>query len=833
MTTPHRLPNLRRCSGRVWPFLLVALAASSCQSHGGAKRDAGPADGHPARPETSTPADLAEAAAPTDGPASKDGASDLVVPARSDGGAGTIDSEILVADASTRETAADASVAMADAPDSARERPSQQGEVPPWLTDAADGPAEDARVYPAVDLGPAPDGNPDPRWRVVASSVTHSCAVRRDHTLWCWGDNTMGQLGDGTTETQTSPTQVAGENWASVAVGELYTCGLDTSGGVRCWGDNQKHELGSASGCQSVFTGGNTTCVLRAGGSLACWGDNEYGQVGVGSSTAVASAATIPGTWSTVAIGARHVCAIQADSTLWCWGWNGSGQLGLGVGAGQQKNAPVQVEGTGWTSVGCGPVSTCAIKNDGTLWCWGQNSSGQLGDGTSGARSAPGQVPGSGWQSVVMGGTWFADGHACAIKSDGTLWCWGYNRYGQLGIGSTAKQTTPAQVTGRWTHVAAGKIATCGIDLDGGLLCWGGNGIGTLGIGFAATRLTPTQIPGEGWISVAASGIGDSSERHVCGTRTDGSLWCWGENTWGQLGDGTTQTSTVPVAIGGNDWAQVAVSQDFNCAVKTDATLWCWGKNDRRQIAYTADSRFTVPTQVPGTSWASASVGSSHACARQTDNTLWCWGDYNRVTQVSGSDWASVSAGSGYTCATKTDGTLWCWGLANSDGQLGLGTKTAVESPTRVAGTSYLQVAAGKMGTGALRSDGSIWSWGHYTYDTKGLMLNSSSSPVQGTGTDWIRISVGGSNSCGIRADSSLWCWGSQESGAVGDGVDHNNIFGLPSQVAGTDWTSVSVGDRYVCALRGDRTLWCWGANGNGMLGESYAWRNVPTPVKE
>ena len=839
MSRPNTPHEANRKNAMVLAIAIAFTVSVSCNGSQHAPNDTGIADGprdSPVSEASPTSGDVPDFSVASDGP---DAQATSWADGKSEFGDVGLGADVL----------GDVVRGLGDGPDAPGDASSTGAEVhfetPPYTkqdaadaADAADATTVDAMVMP--DAGAWPDSNPTPRWLKIASSDRHSCAVRDDRTLWCWGDNRMGAVDNSLAEELDSPTQIttAAPGWQTVAVGSDYTCAVDTDGAIWCWGQfstssppTTKPGKTAKAGYTDVQVGGKTVCALR-GAELSCWGNNESGQVGNSITDKWVSENSIPGTWAAVAVGTAHVCAIRTDGTLWCWGSNSAWQLGTSAGSGQ--NSPTQVGDALWSHVACGPSSTCAVRSDGTLWCWGNDSSGQLGDGNKVGRSLPVQAPGDAWQSVTMAGPSSDSIHTCAIRTDGTMWCWGRNSSGELGDGTTVDRLSPVQVSDRWSQASAGSPMTCAIALDGNLSCWGNNYYGKLGLGFGANRLAPTRMAGEGWAAVATVSSTNSGLRHICATRTDGTLWCWGT---GPLGDGTTQSSPVPIQLGGADWAGVAVGQGFSCAIKHDASLWCWGTNNMGQVSAAAPATGTrntalTPTQLPGSSWTNVSTGFDHACGIKADTTLWCWGSITStgaMAQVTGSSWDKVSAGGNYTCATKTDQSLWCWGSATQ--AIGLGNKTA-DAPTQLEGT-WTSVSASLGSTGALKSDGSIWSWGADAYNAKGLVLNGSATPIQGVGTDWSSIGVGGKHRCGIRTGSTLWCWGQEQGGAIGNGLDVNDFAGLPVQVDGTDWASVSAGDWVTCGIRADHSLWCWGYNGNGMLGEEYAWKTVPTRVQE
>ena len=342
------------------------------------------------------------------------------------------------------------------------------------------------------------------------------------------------------------------------------------------------------------------------------WGSNSTGQLGDGTTTGrktpVQAGTGTP--WVSATAGEGYTLAVRTDGTLWAWGDNSSGQLGDGTTT--NRPAPVQVgSATNWDSVSAGLLHTVAVKTDGTLWAWGLNSSGQLGDGTTTSRSAPVQVgTGTAWASVAAGGT-----HTVALKTDGTLWTWGDNLRGELGDGTTTNRSTPAQVgTAHWASVAAGQHHTVAIKADHALWAWGWNSLGQVGDGTTINRPSPVQVGTDtDWSSLAVGG----TKMHSLAIKTNGTLWAWGFNRDGQVGNGTTTNQTSPVKVGTDtDWASAATGQWHSLAVKTDGTLWAWGNNDSGQLGDgTTTGRLTPVPVAPGFTWVTPVGGYTHSVA--------------------------------------------------------------------------------------------------------------------------------------------------------------------------------------------------------------------------
>jgi len=349
-------------------------------------------------------------------------------------------------------------------------------------------------------------------------------------------------------------------------------------------------------------------------GSLWMWGYNYSGQLGDNTTTQRNSPVqTVSGgtTWRQISVGSRQVGAIKTDGTLWMWGDNNYGQLGDNTRT--RKSSPVQTVsgGTNWYQVSAGYASA-SIKTDGTLWIWGQNNYGQLGTNNTTPYSSPVQTVAGGfnWKQVSSGGYCTA-----AIKTDGTLWLWGRNTKGQLGDnsgGSGAKKSSPVQTVAGgfdWKQVSICNYSTGAVKTDGTLWMWGYNSYGQLGDNTIVNKSSPIQTVagGTNWKQVAAS------DQHSAAIKTDGTLWLWGRNNYGQLGDNTRTDKSSPIqtVAGGANWKQISVSFGTSGTIKTDGTLWTWGKNTQGQLGTNNTTSYSSPVQTVagGTNWKQVSCG--------------------------------------------------------------------------------------------------------------------------------------------------------------------------------------------------------------------------------
>ena len=626
------------------------------------------------------------------------------------------------------------------------------------------------------------------------SSVTegsHTMAIKTDGTLWAWGTNTSGQLGDGTTVNKSSPVQIGTlTNWRSVETGRTTTAAIKTDGTLWTWGSQTNGTTGLATPNDNItfspIFGSSTfkevsvgyvsyTMAINSDGSLWGWGNNGSYYLGDGTITnriePTKNTAYTATDWKQLSSNS-HTMGIKTDGTLWGWGVGTTGRIGNDSTSGDISPQQIGPD-TDWKDVAAGSINTVAIKTGGTLWTWGGNSSGQLGLllATSTQRSSPVQVGTlTNWSTCAAnGGT--INSFCAAIKTDGTLWGWGFNGSGQLGIGVNGNRSSPVQVgtLGTWKNVAVGDTHTMAIKTDGTLWGWGFNPVGQIGEG-SISRSSPVQVGTLAtWSSVSAG------SSHTIAIKTDGTAWVWGLNNFGQLGIGDTTNRSSPVQIGSlTNWVSGSSVSTVSALLNTDGIVYTAGNNGN--VTTNALGRYTQstfnrssPAQVGAlTNWSSISLKDNHCLAITTGGSLYSWGQ-NSDGQLGSfgsngrsspvqvgtlTNWSTVRAGYYHNVATKTDGTLWTWGSNSLGGELGLGDKISRSSPVQV-GTlaTWSKVDAGEYYTMAIKTDGTLWSWGYNDQGSLGDNTTfSKSSPIQiGASTRWHSVSIRAARSILIK----------------------------------------------------------------------------------
>lgn len=521
----------------------------------------------------------------------------------------------------------------------------------------------------------------------IDTGWNYSLALKSDGTVWAWGENSYGALGNGGTTRSAVPTQVAGLT-ASTLLAPSNLAATSVSGAVALtWsavtGAKSYNLYRSTTRVGPGTLLGNTASINYSDTS-AVSGTTYYYYVtavagtleSIPSSKVVAQAGTSTGggtavsTLKSVGGGYYHSAALGNDGSIWTWGSNNFGELGKGTTS--DSSTPVKLTSiSGVNAVTGGNDHMVALKSDGTVWAWGYNYHGELGNGTktgNTANSTPGQVltaastPLTGI-TAVRGGFW----HNLALKSDGTVWAWGNNDYGQLGNGSVTPSyggvAYAAQVTGlsNVVSIAAGHWHSVAVKSDGSVWTWGlnytswdANRNGQLGDGTTTNRLTPVRVLGVGGVGYLSGVVkAAAGSSFTLALKSDGTVYGWGTNLEGELGNGNKTTSLTPVQAGVSNITDLAAGYWLSLALKSDGTVWAWGQNDMGQLGNGTTQALT------GVSTPAAVSGLSSVTA--------------------------IHAGANFGLAQKSDGTVWAWG-ENASGQLGNGSTSNSSTPVRSQG---------------------------------------------------------------------------------------------------------------------------------------------------
>lgn len=493
----------------------------------------------------------------------------------------------------------------------------------------------------------------------ISAGDHHTCALTASGGIRCWGYNGDGRLGDGTTTNQTSPIDVSGltSGVVSIAAGGVHACALLNNDVVKCWGRNAFGQLGNNSilsrskpvtvvGLKSGVTvlagGGDHTCAIVSRGVM-CWGSNVAGQLGDGLPNfhkvprdvkdLNSGVRMVTGAIAIFEYGAAHTCALTDSGGVKCWGRNTFGQLGNDTGTDSATPVDVANLSSGATDVVTGYGHSCALISGGKVMCWGYNGFGQLGDGTKTNRRTPVEVVALSDVRSLSAGFNFT----CAVTNSGAVKCWGNNGQGQLGDGTTTERTIPADVSSLSNGVdtvSAGGRHVCALTNTGGVKCWGNNSRGQLGNNSTAiTSSVPVDVYG---LSSGVDKLGLGSY-HSCAVINDGGVKCWGYNTYGQLGNDTTNDSTIPVSVKDLSASMIAIAAGatHTCGLTNSGGVKCWGANEYGQLGDDTAIKHATPVNVKDLSSGALAVGAGmyHSCAVAGTGGVKCWG-YNGFGQL-------------------------------------------------------------------------------------------------------------------------------------------------------------------------------------------------------
>ena len=765
---------------------------------------------------------------------------------------------------------------------------------------------------------------------------SHSCYISSNNFNYCQGDNAQGQLGDNSVTTRVTPSKIKyfEQPLKSISTGALHTCGIDYDGSLYCWGQNSNGQVGigtttakytdrqevtvEANGLEhnralQVSANGGHTCALFDDLELYCWGYNNYGQLGIDSVTQQTrpQIVNMPDNQRVTDIsnGQAHTCAIVNNGSVYCWGFNGYGQLGDNTTTNSHVPVYTQLpQGRTALAISSGSHYSCAILDNNSIYCWGYNNNGQLGVGSTISSSLPvfSDMPTGSVPVQLSLGTDFT----CAVLINGSAYCWGYNAQNQ--VEGPVDNVQPTYVTYpiylnlktnyKIVSLSSGSTHACAIIENGEITCWGSTSGGRNII--LNERSNPGQLQYViseesskraypiGWgissysISNLPSGISynesileissDASQSGIFNWNVitldgfnQGSISYQGMNIDRKQGAKPAWTNSISYVDSDSELPMVAVDANYQhaCGIKQGGEIFCWGYNTDGQLGDGTLTRRLRPTAVRFDGETpivkQVSTGFSNTCIVTENNRVMCWGDgsQGQIGICSHSNdaslfdeirpqevllpWSSnatmVTTAKQFACALMDDGSVKCWGR-NNYGQLGSGSTSPSYSglPLEVKlpiGRFALSIDSFEDHSCAVLDDGNMYCWGYKKYGNMGTgdlptstaAHTSTPVPVHLPGGKRVSLmAVGDAHSCAVMTDDTLWCWGRNYYGEIGDGAISSNSQArtIPSQVDVQHYSPIvalSAGYGSTCSLHDDGALNCWGRNNYGQVGDGLS----------
>lgn len=623
--------------------------------------------------------------------------------------------------------------------------------------------------------------------------------------LYCWGQNTVGQVGDGSTINRAGPTPVlATASWRSIAVGR----GQQTSGAA---------------------------CAVTTSDALYCWGGGLPG--GEATPAIVSGAPPV----RAVAVGSIAACLLSVDKRVLCWGSNVSGQLGNGTTT--VASTPTQIQsGERFRSVSMGTSTACAISLAGRLFCWGSNSAGILGEGSSTGRPLPAPiVPTKRWSRVIVQG-----GHACAEELGSNWYCWGGDDFSRVSgepvsLGRVLEPRLLAHVAPTDVMVL-GSSASCGLSANGQATCWGDNRFAALGDLERTQQLIPSALqPPYRFAELSLS------QRTGCGITTSAEVVCWGQNLDGAVGVPDETFAGQPVrVIGAPPFVQITAGGQISCGLTNSGEAWCWGLGS------------PVEPVPGGHQFTSIDAGDAGVCGLDASGIAWCWGnpallglggDPTSVPRAvaGGPAFTAIAVGGVWACGLDDTARPWCWGSGRGTPShdqsipfaVGSSEPVSVMRPTGPYGgmcgvTMAQAVSCWFPGSGILGIRAQLLEpyFGPGVTDviTGCVVLSNGSTKCQnGENLPAGTFTAALDGPCGVGQDGVARCYGYNQHGSLGIGIP-DELYPTPLPILGpVAMLSVSIGGAHGCGLDATGQAWCWGTDDELALGNG-ARLTFPTP---
>ncbi|HQN73633.1 MAG TPA: hypothetical protein PLB16_09485 [bacterium] len=644
----------------------------------------------------------------------------------------------------------------------------------------------------------------------IFTAHSHICALDEDGKAYCWGNNSYKKLG----VEKKNQIVVAVDTtirFLTLALGNSHSCGLDLDGVAYCWGGTNYGSLGigiveenqgiftptkvdTDKKFQSLAAGAAHTCGLTNDGKVYCWGENNSGQLGNNTTENSFSPSKVDAeiVFKTITASEVNTCGLNDAGEAYCWGSNYCGQLGIGVpGSNSDALVPVKVStDVKFVSLDAGSCHICGIDENDSAYCWGHNYIGEAGSNEGGTISkilTPHEMKTDlKFKSLSAGRN-----HSCGLDSAGKAYCWGNNSDGQAGNGHMTFYKDPVEVKTdyKFTHLALSSLSSFAVNETGEIFVWGLDnsfGAGEMGEWLFSLKLYPAEFEtGLQMNNIVSNG------NHVCGLNGENKSYCWGFNSYGQLGSGNTDDNFTPNEINTDVvFKSFAVGKSHSCGIDPAGKAYCWGSNSKGQLGNTITEDSLTPEAVnTSLSFEMLTAGQLHTCGLDVDGDIYCWGENSKGQLGDGSNTKSntpvkvisnkvfefVASNRDHNCALTTLGDIYCWGF-NSFGQLGNGTLDNSSVPVKVdSDLEFVSLTTGGYVNYAMDESGFFYCWGQCNGNGDDInFITEESEDINltpekfGADIDLVDIFAGQYHACGLDSDGKVYCWGDGEFGQLG-----------------------------------------------------------------
>ena len=693
----------------------------------------------------------------------------------------------------------------------------------------------------------------------LAAGPGHSIGLDYFGRIWSWGNNQGGQLGNNQNPMmRNTPVSLLGVNktFCKISAGNLITLAIDKNGLTWAWGLNVNGVLGinsttnkstptSILGNRKTFckisVGNTSALVIDKNGQIWGWGYNLFGGLGDNSASNKSTPVSILGnkkTFCEISITYYHTISIDKGGQIWTWGYNNLGQLGINSTA--NRSTPVSILGDKKTfcKVSSGLFNSLGIDKSGQVWSWGYNVFGQLGNSSTTNRCTPVSIHGTKKTFCKITSGYY---HTMAIDKNGQVWGWGYNLYGQLGIGTITSARTPVSILGNkktFCDIFAKAHTTIAYDNYGYIWGWGLNSFGNITNNDGLIKITPVSIYNNNKTFCKIS-TGFNTSLSI---DKNGLVWGWGYNNQGQIGDNSDTVRYTPVSILGTlkTFCNITGGRLSSGGIDKNGLVWGWGYNGVGMLGNNSTTAVRTPVSVLGNrkTFCQISFGYYTLMGIDKNGLVWGWGNNpygqigdssitNRSTPVSilgaRKTFCQISSGYWHSAAIDKNGRVWCWG-SNNYGQIGDNTVTSRRTPVSILGATktFCEIDTSFHHTLAIDKNGKVWGWGYNNYGQLGNnSLVSARTPVLIAGSKtFCQIRAGYMYSMALDNNNNIWSWGFNGNGQFGTVLNPN--VSTPVVIGQNRcYCLISAGRDHSLSVDDDGLIWGWGNNSNGQIGDN------------